>query len=170
MKFNNILETIFIGSLTFFITFSSVSATTVVNNVDENGNVFLTNVDGAIDKTCRLQCFATQFDVDKSYKFKIVLLCYRLNNIIQPHPLAEKYVNLSSNLKLVVNKLNGDKVDERKLVNYGSYSNNSGEFIDFIGILPKKLFTIEDGTYNVDIYNGDEFLGSFKNVKFERTT
>ncbi len=127
---------------------------------------FFIDVNGNIDKSCRLNWKHIKTD-ELEDGFTCKVSCSRLDNLFQVHPLIEKYVYLSDELKLVVKKLDNEIVDEQKIDYYSLYANEKGEFIDSIAI--KDLFVFENGTYNVFLYDNEELLGSFKNVKFERT-
>ncbi len=83
MKFNNILETIFVGSLTFFITFSSVVATNVANDIDvetdENKNSFY----------------------NKYINFLSSSLFKNENSQFEFHPLIETYLGKAHSLNMI---------------------------------------------------------------------
>ncbi len=189
MKFSKNLKIMF-SSLVLapFMMFGYTSAT---ENVDSNKvegeiqcdvqdgpvKVFFTDVNGNLDKNLYLtnfyiQSYGKNVEIENGVGFRCNLMCKRLDNLIQLNPLIQKYSKvLLKDLKFVIKKLNSDEiVDEKKIDSYYAYCNEkeTETFIDSLS--PINLFTVEDGTYDVYLYNGDEMLGSFKNVKFEKVT
>ncbi len=181
MKFNKNLKIIY-SSLVLapFIMFEYTSATETVNTNEIEGEiqcdiqnepvkVFFTDVNGNVDENFYLKNYYINSYRKTDVCFLCELVCKRLDNLFQLHPLIQKYVdNLLVDLKLVIKQSNSGKiVDGKKVDCYGVYSQNN-KFVDYIKSI--NLFTVKDGTYDVYLYNGNELLGSFKNVKFEKIT
>ncbi len=193
MKFSKNLKIMFSGLiLAPFMAFSVVNANKNVNqtsvnveqrtDVDKNGCVLFTRADGTVDNMSKLVYHNIQ-DNKGADGFVIDLVCDRnTSNDVNTREwfskLAQEYIdsrdsNNSSKLnkfKLVVKKLNGEIVYETNQFNYFATQIKTDKTIyDHINNSCEDIVQIEDGTYNVELYNGDGLLGSFKNVKFERT-
>ncbi len=136
-----------------------------INVKDVKGRNLFVCVNNEIDSKVKL-C-VPNFVEGAISGFTINLLLYRMTNSVENHQIIENYFNNSKDLKIVIKNSNDEVVYERKLDKYSSYLDENNEYVDLIGI--KDIINIDDGIYDLCLFYGEEFLGSFNCVTFDRT-
>ncbi len=173
MKFNNTLKTILISNLIFCITFGRVAAIEnissniiKINFKDVKGRVLFTRSNNEIDSNVRL--YISNFVEEFTNGFKVNILCYRLDNLFELHPMFKYYLDLAYDLELIITNLNNEVVYQKIFDNCDNYVDEDGKFVDSIEI--SDLLNIQDGTYNLCLFYGENYLGSFNFVELNRKT
>ncbi len=168
MKFNKMLKVILISlCLNFLKEFGSVNAIENVNfnivktNFKNMKNLPFIYTNNKIDLNIKL-CVS-----DSVKGFKINILFYRIDDkSICFHPMFKNCIDSDDNLKLIVKNSNNETVWETHFDEWYDYIDENGKLADVIETY--SLLNIENGVYDVFLYDDKELLGSFKNVKFEK--
>ncbi len=173
-KLKLIISSLIAGS---FMVFGKINAMETVNQInvdvkrtdlDKKGHVLFTRANGEVDSNCYFNCvFVKQHEISG---FQLCFICYRLqngNSVIDYHPLIKIYRKSSNNLKYIIKKQNGEKVIEGQIYYNRSMLNNNNVFVDYfeLNLNGNNIISLENGFYNIELYNNNELLGSFKNVK-----